>query len=168
MVIFIPLNINYIVLKTNKIGNQNYLLIYNTYCTELLKFKSLFINTHSTTIITRKGLIPNKIVIEDFFLKLNSLPNQKLKFSGKGYKIIKKGLILNLYLNTSHEQWAFFFQTIVIKTQKQKFLFINKNIFQLIKTISSILKIRPINIFTKRGLRLSKQRVLKKVGKRSA
>ena len=107
------------------------------------------------------------MIIEDFFLKLNTISNQKLKFSGKGYKIIKKGVVLNLHLNTSHNQWAFFLKTISIKIQKQKFLFLNRNKGELFKIISSILKVRFVNIFTKRGLRLSKQKIFKKVGKRS-
>ena len=94
--------------------------------------------------------------------------NFKVKFSGKGYKLIKQSNCLNLYLNTSHKQWVFFFETISIKLHKQKFLFLNKNFNKLLFILVDLIKTRPINIYTKRGLRSNKQRVLRKVGKRSA
>jgi len=94
--------------------------------------------------------------------------NIKIKFSGKGYKIIKQSNCFNLSLNTSHPQWFFFFKTISIKIQKQKYLLVNKSIEDLSKVGLSLVKTRMINIYTKRGLRLSKQLVRKKVGKRSS
>jgi len=94
--------------------------------------------------------------------------NFKVKFSGKGYKLIKQSNCFNLYLNTSHRQWGFFFKTISIKLHKQKYLFLNKNYSKLLYILTSFIKTRPVNIYTKRGLRCSKQRVFRKVGKRSA
>jgi ribosomal protein L6P/L9E len=94
--------------------------------------------------------------------------NFKIKFSGKGYKLIKQSNCFNLYLNTSHKQWFFFYKTLSIKLQKQKYLFLNKNYSKLLYVLTNFIKTRPSNIYTKRGLRCSKQRVLRKVGKRSA
>ena len=140
MIVFLPIDINYVVFNKNLNKNNNYIFMYNKYCSQLLIINHIVINRFSITLIGNWCVKTNNII--NFFLKFNSLPNKKLKFSGKGYKIIKKGVILNLYLNTSHNQWAFFFKTIVIKTQKQRFLFINKNIFYLNNIIKKILNIR--------------------------
>jgi len=134
----------------------------------MLNLNEIYLSSYSIKIKINRVWGLNKNNIEDFLLKFSTIPNKKIKFSGKGYKIIKRGLILNLHLNTSHNHWAFFFKSIVIKTQKQKFLFLNKNIAQIDKIIGVLLKIRPLNIFTKRGLRLNRQKFLKKIGKRSA
>lgn len=141
--------------------------MYSLNCIQIMGYFKIFLNTQSITIISKKSSTLNILSIELFFLKFNTTSNKKLKFSGKGYKIVKRWLNLRLHLNTSHNQWVFFFKTIVIKNQKQKFIFLNKNAEQLIKLVVNIVKIKFINIFTKRGLRLSKQKILKKIGKRS-
>jgi ribosomal protein L6P/L9E len=168
LTIFLPIKIKYILLRGCGEICQNYVLIYNSGYLHILKIQSLYLNKHSTTLLTNKNTSIKERVIKNFFIKISNPYIKKLKFSGKGYKILKKGSNLNLYLNTSHNQWLISFKTIIIKTQKQRFLFLNKNINQLEYILKKMLKIRPINIFTKRGLRLSKQKVFKKIGKRSS
>jgi hypothetical protein len=73
-----------------------------------------------------------------------------------------------LQLNTSHLQWLFFFKSLAIKIQKQKYLVVNLEENRLNKLLKILIKSRPLNIYTRRGLRLSRQKVLKKIGKRSS
>lgn len=92
----------------------------------------------------------------------------KLKFSGKGYKMIKRSTVTTLYLNTSHTQWLFLFKSIMTKVQKQKYLLSSWEGGELYRISKLLISARPLNIYTKRGLRLGRQEVLKKIGKRSA
>ena len=48
---------------------------------------------------------------------------------------------------------------------KNKILFFYKNYLKYTNTFNNIIKIRPANIYTKRGLRLSRQIILKRKGK---
>jgi hypothetical protein len=80
------------------------MFIYNNNYLQILKIRSLFLNKYSTKLLTNKGVSFKKNYLKEFFLKLNNPSNKKLRFSGKGYKLIKRGINLNLYLNTSHNQ----------------------------------------------------------------
>ena len=44
-------------------------------------------------------------------------------------------------------------------------MFVYKNFKYLNNTVLKIYNVRPINLFTKRGIRFTKQKVFKKVGK---
>lgn len=61
----------------------------------------------------------------------------------------------------------FFFKILFQRMAKQKYIFISKNYKYLSQLIQYIYKIRPFNIFTKRGIRLSQQKIYKKIGKRT-
>jgi hypothetical protein len=171
--LFIPKNINILIINNiyNKRGvvlynNKNYIFI----ATNLIKVYSqsnmLLINSLYYTNYTNYNnlIVPLETYVylwDLFFLK-------KIKFKGKSYKIWKNKNMLFLIFNHSHITWCIFFNLLFKKLHKQKFIFISKNCLLLTNTLNKIRQIRPINLFTRRGLRLSKQRILKKTGKRMA
>jgi hypothetical protein len=97
-------------------------------------------------------------------------------FSGKGYKIKKynKDLVktvtkyIMFYFNRSHLNVIYFFNTIVKKLRKSKIIIHNSNYEHLQLISNLILNVRRLNVFTLKGLRLSRQIIYKKVGKKSS
>lgn len=72
-----------------------------------------------------------------------------------------------MVFNKSHITWFLYFNVICIKASKQKYTFICKNFKHLNDTLIGLYTIRPLNLFTKRGIRFTRQKVFKKVGKRT-
>ena len=170
MCIFIPTKTDYLVYRhSNKNTGTNYFCIYNYYNLCIIPYLKVLIGASSIS-LTVTNLKFQKNLNFDFnkFLGAqNTLVTKKIKFSGKGYKFVKKDLCFKLLLNTSHEQWLVLFRTIPLKINKQKYLLLSLNTQEVNKTLKTLTNTRPINIYTRRGLRSSKQLVLKKVGKRS-
>jgi ribosomal protein L6P/L9E len=93
----------------------------------------------------------------------------KLKFKGKGYYIYKN------YRNTitpqfgySHRLYLYSFYTHVKFLNKTTLVCFGLNLRNVKKTSSIIFSWRPVNIFTGRGVRFSKQIIYKKSGKISS
>jgi ribosomal protein L6P/L9E len=172
--LFIPHKLSYIFLKRKDI-NINYrgVCIWSgrhimfIMCNKIIKTNNTIILEISNFRLSNRFKYNSFNPISNLLVNWLTTFNFKIKFSGKGYKLIKQSNCFNLYVNTSHKQWFFFFKTISIKLHKQKYLFLNKNYSKLLYVFMNFIKVRPINIFTKRGLRGSKQKILKKVGKRS-
>ncbi len=90
---------------------------------------------------------------------------KKITFSGKGFKIKKKQKIIFFFFNKSHMSLLICNSAIVKKTNKQKLVFFYKNSSAYELMLAKLLKIRYANIYTKRGLRFSRQLILKRKGK---
>ena len=93
----------------------------------------------------------------------------KLKFKGKGYYIYKnKRSTITPQMGYAHRIYVYAFSIIVKFLAKTKiFLFgLSKN--DILKIGHAIKKIRPINVFTGRGIRFRKQIIYRKVGKVSS
>jgi len=89
----------------------------------------------------------------------------KIKFTGKGYKIKKNNKHnMMLLFNRAHITNVFFKNMFLKKLKKYKIYIQYTN--GCTKIINTILNIRNINIFTKKGLRKSRQILLKKKGKK--
>jgi hypothetical protein len=89
----------------------------------------------------------------------------KIKFTGKGYKIKKnssKSLIL--LFNRAHTT-TLWWKNLSIKKIKKYKMYLKYNHLQK-NIVNTILNVRYINIFTKKGLRESRQIILKKKGKK--
>jgi hypothetical protein len=104
-----------------------------------------------------------------YFIKsLYFILQLKLKFVGKMYRIKKLGLsfgTIKSEFNCSHKNIFIPKDIVVKKIKKRKLIFMCNNL-KLLKANSLFFKnIRSVNIFTKRGIRLSKQILLKKTGK---
>ena len=108
---------------------------------------------------------------ENFFKKVQIFLRQlylynfcKIKFTGKGYKIKKKKNLFSFLFNRSHRTKIWFFGFFFKKFKKYKIYIQSSQ--KLYKSINDTLKIRYVNIFTKRGLRLVRQKIFKKKGKK--
>lgn len=95
----------------------------------------------------------------------------KIKFKGKGFRVRfkKKNKILKFTFGHSHINYIFinFKKVKIKKLGKYKYIIKSKNKFILNKLSKDICKIRSINLFTKRGIRLGRQVVFKRKGKKS-
>ncbi len=115
------------------------------------------------------NLIANKInknlfVFENTFF-------EKIKFKGKGFRVRfkKKNKILKFTFGHSHINYAFLNgkTTKIKKIGKYKYFFKNKSSSKLLSFLKKICSIKPINMYTKRGIRLGTQVIFKRKGKKS-
>ncbi len=106
-----------------------------------------------------------EITMEKFLKQFNLCNFSKIKFTGKGYKIKKNTKSsLVLLFNRAHTT-VIWWRGLFLKKLKKYKMYLrytnkNKNI------INTIINVRPINIFTKKGLRGTRQILLKKKGKK--
>lgn len=171
----IPINFNFILIeKFNKIV----LIIFNEKFKFTLFFKkknNLKINKNLNSIEYKNIILKNSYFILNnnlysFLEKLNNYYFLKIKFKGKGYKIgfYKKKKIINFYFGKSHKSIFIYNNIKIKKLSKYKFILL-KNNFNMIKQISyKIVKIKKINEYTNRGLRLTRQIIIKRKGKKGS
>lgn len=94
---------------------------------------------------------------------------QKLKFKGKGYYIYKnKRNTITPQFGYAHRLYLYSYFVSVKFLSKTSILLFGFNKQDLTKIGLGIKQMRPINIFTGRGVRFSKQIIYKKVGKVSS
>lgn len=107
----------------------------------------------------------NKLIFsfEDFFFK-------KIKFKGKGFrlKIKKKHKAIKFMFGHSHLNMAFIKNTKLKKLSKYKFILKSVNSLLLNKLSNLLCKIKPVNLYTNRGIRISRQIIRKRKGKKSS
>lgn len=165
-------NFNFSILKCN-----NYLYIYtynNTYSTLLknsINNKLHLCNTSSLLLIissfTKNTISKNnfKTIFRNFTAQFVKYKTYKIKFTGKGYKIKKPTKKSFRFLFNKSHICIIWWKNIHFKKYKKYKTYIRS--INLIKnTINKILKIRKIDIFTKKGLRISKTTIFKKKGKK--
>jgi len=75
---------------------------------------------------------------------------------------------MTFYFGHSHDTIMLFRSVIIKKPHKYKFILLKNDNFKLTSLIKTILKIKPINIYTKRGLRQFRQIIYKRKGKKNA
>lgn len=148
-----------------KSNDRFYLYIHNSnyYCVVMISKKISLINSYVVEINNENPKIVNKI---NLFLRQFYLCNfTKVKFTGKGYKIKKNtNQSLVMLFNKSHTT-TLWWNNIFIKKLKKYKIYIkynNKNS----NVVQTTIGIRPINIFTKKGLRVARQILKKKKGKK--
>lgn len=90
---------------------------------------------------------------------------RKLKFKGKGYYIYKaKRNCIAPQFGLSHRCYFFFPTLRYLKLAKFVFLLFTKNFYHLSWIPFSFFYIRPVNIFTQKGVRFFKQVTISKEG----
>lgn len=168
-IIFIPYNINYSIIWNKK---NNFIYLYNTnfYFTLALNNKNIFINKHTNTLKfldSTNNKFNNLSIneVKNFLFSWDNLFFNKIKFTGKGFKFKKKENNLFLFFNRAHKCFFIGVNIILIRLSKNKLIILKNNIKHIIYDSKLILKVRENNIFTKRGLRFSRQIILKKRGK---
>lgn len=149
-------NYKYVIFKKQK----NYLIVYFfKYITLKICIKLLYDNNKffkkNDNILLRKQIVSCVTVIY-----------RTINFVGKTYKILNKKKIMNMKFNRSHITYIFFNQNFIkkkISKQKYKYkFFCTKNIKKLKNILNTV---RKLNIFTLRGIKLSKSIKYKKKGK---
>ena len=173
----LPYKFNFFIILNTKL-NTKILFFYN-----ILYFIKipLFYNINSLNFDQNTSVIViNYIYINSFSrLYINSLFHMfnlfftpfinKIKFKGKGYYIYRN------YRNTitpqfghSHRYYLYAYFINVRFLTKTKVLMFGVNKKDLLELSLILKKFRPINIFTGRGVRFSKQLIYKKAGKVSS
>lgn len=161
---------NYIVLENNNKDIKS-IYIYNDdyyFCFNSIN-NNIFIDKNSNTIRV-KSITNDKnklfsFEFNSFLISWDSIFFKKIRFTGKGFKFKKKVANLFLFFNRAHKCFFIGNNIILKRLSKNKIILLKNNYKHLTHDSIIIRKIRSINIFTKRGLRLSRQLVLKKKGK---
>ena len=176
--IFLNNNLNFLLIKKN---NNKYIIIYNNYNNIYIKYKINFLVNIYYIKSLKYILIDHNLykdntnlnLLNKFIYKqlksINFYFVKKIVFFGKGYKIKKLNKkIFNLFFNRSHLTFIKWNNLKLKKLKKSKILILSSNFKKLTNVINTIVKCRKLNIFTKKGLKLSRQIVYKKVGKKSS
>jgi len=108
-------------------------------------------------------------VVRKYAREAFALASYRVRFSGKGYKIkrSKRSRNYRFYFGRSHKAFVFIGGLASRRLAKQKLLLLSNNRRRVNNTVSAITGIRNLNRFTKRGLRCTKQFILKRPGKRA-
>lgn len=172
--IMLPPQFEIILLKKNKnliinLYNNNYK--FNFFIN--LDKSFFFINKFNNIIkINHKHVYNNQILINSTlnnFIKLIDIYEfVKIKFKGKGFKIgfYKNKNIMNFFFGASHINTFLVKNMIIKKISKYKFILKSTNIIELNNLSKQIVKIRKINFYTLRGLRKSRQILIKRKGRK--
>jgi hypothetical protein len=164
-----------VIIICNFLKNKQYLYIYSKTYFLVLPLptykRGIAFNTNCSlfTLNTLYTNVYSRLLFKTFYsyLTIFSLPIfKKLKFKGKGYYIYKN------YRNTvtpqfghSHRIYVYSFFTSIKFLSKTSILLFGINKSDICKSSQQIKQLRPINIFTGRGVRFSKQIIYKKAGK---
>nr|YP_740818.1 Ymf60 [Tetrahymena pigmentosa]ABI51727.1 Ymf60 [Tetrahymena pigmentosa] len=170
---FIPYNINYLLIENKKKSNKFIYLYNDDYYFCIKVNNSIFINKDTNTIKLSDDSFNNKNKLfnnelNKFLFSWDNLFFNKIKFTGKGFKFKKKINNLFLYFNRAHKCFFIGNNIILKRLSKNKVILLKNNYNHLINDSILIRNIRYNNIFTKRGLRFSRQIIYKKKGKTAA
>lgn len=167
----IPKSLNYILIK---IKEKPYIYIYNKnffFFFSLINKKKIYLNKSTNSITIILPYPSTKMIFQKYLDNLlYSWVNfffKKIKFTGKGYKIVylKKKKKLKLKFNRAHRT-SLFLQKIWIKKFKKKIIFYYNNHYLLSETLKKVQNVRTANLYTKRGLKLTRQIFYKKFSKK--
>lgn len=175
--IFIPHNLNFFIFEKEK---KNYIYIYNNtfYFSFFLKKDTFFFEKTTNFIIIFNSypnfrnediLILEKKILQ-FLTCLLIYYKIKIKFKGKGLKITKyKNLRgLKFFFGKSHMTYFIYKKILLKKIRKYKFILLSINLKLLGKISKIITLIKPLNYYTKRGLRNSKECWYKRISKKTS
>lgn len=159
--------------KKNKTNTNIYLIKLNK------KFKLTFWETNvkidkwTNSIIFEKNenyLYKSNIKnnFEKFFNSWNLFYFNKIKFKGKGFRIkfFKKIKLIKFYFGRSHKTFILLKKTLKKRINKYKFILMGLNKNKILIISKKITNIKKINKYTLRGLRLSRQIIYKRKGKK--
>ena len=132
-----------------------------------------FLNKFNNIIkIYHKNIFNNQILINsslnNFIKLINIYEFVEIKFKGKGLKIgfYKNKNIMNFFFGASHINTFLIKNMIIKKISKYKFILKSTNIKELNNLSKHIVNIRKINFYTLRGLRKSRQILIKRKGRK--
>lgn len=177
IIINLPQNIKIVVWKNKKLDEYFGLYLYNkdkkfNFYTNFLK-NELKIDKNSNTIImynTKLNYETKKLsnMLFNFLKSWNIYYFNKIKFKGKGFRMrfFKKNKFVKFFFGKSHKTFILFKKIIMKKINKYKFILksIKKGILN--KNSGVVVNIKPLNFYTLRGLRLTRQTIYKRKGKK--
>lgn len=103
------------------------------------------------------------------FYSFSKIFFRKLKFRGKGYYIYKNNRnTIAMQFGYSHRVRLYSFFIIVKFITKTSILLFGINKLNIYKKSYELFNFKPMNIFTGRGMRFTRQIVYKKIGKVSS
>jgi ribosomal protein L6P/L9E len=173
--ITIPPFFKIVIIKNNNIityymyNNFNYITLF-----QKNKYNNQYFDVASNSIVVRSlgkkfyNSLFKKIMFS-FMFSLNSYFFEKIKFTGKGYRIRyrRNKKLIRFFFGRSHITWVKFRNIKLKKPHKYKFIILKNCKLRLFLTAKLIKNIKPINIYTKRGLRSSRQKIYKRIGKKN-
>jgi len=165
-IIFLFKNLNCLFLTNN--SNKSSLYIYNKKYFFFLcniNIDSYYYNKNISALILAEKSATTYSVINNIFFELISFYYKKINFNGKGFKLKKNKNANTLNFNNSHIKIFLEKKNKLIKNSKNSFLYLYKNI-KNIKNINFFLNLFKINVFTKRGVKLSRSLLLVKKTKK--
>lgn len=173
----LPSNINVIIWKNKRFNNFLNIYIYNK--TKNIKlFYNQNINPTKYDKNTNSFFIEKKILnnknnklskfIESFLTSWDVYFFNKIKFKGKGFRIrfFKKTKFMKFFFGRSHKTFVILKNIKMRKINKYKFILKSIKKDKIKKDSYMITKIKPINFYTLRGLRNSRQIIYKRKGKK--
>ena len=173
MSIILPPRNHLIIVKKN---NNILCIIYNEFFYYKLGIDSFlysmyynkFIN--SLTFFSKENAQFNDIFkknLETLLFSLNFYFIAKFKFKGKGYRIFRRkdNKFIKFFFGHSHMRFIKFRFAHLLKPHKYKFLIFSNSISKIKKTIILVNSVKPLNLYTKRGIGFTRQIIYKRKGK---
>lgn len=172
----IPVTFDIIMMENKKNKNDITIILYNINYNLTMVFKKRSIRIDLETYCIRFKMEPNTNnnlnfkKINNFLKTFESYFFVKIKFKGKGFKIKfnKKLKLIKFYFGKSHITIFKLKKIKLKKVTKYKFVLKGLNFSKLKRKASEITWIKPVNVYTLRGIRLSKQLIRKRKGKKSS
>lgn len=173
--ISLPIDIKLTILKI-KSKKMALAVLYDekNYFSILIKCKNILRYDEEThCLVIRNHSNDSKIFANNYvskFLKALKLYfNKKILFKGKSFriKVLKKSKLIKFFFGKSH---ITFFRLKNIKLKritKYKILIRNLNLPSLMRVGGGIINIRPVDLYTLRGLRISRSVITKRKGRKS-
>ena len=175
--LYLPYNWNFVIFENKKYNILNF-YIYNSDYFFILPFMKKFLSLKYDDV--------SNVVVLNFFFKNNyysifwnyfkliffsfsKIFFRKLRFKGKGYYIYKNSRnTIALQFGYSHKFYLYSFFTAVKFITKTIILMFGVNYRDLLNKSYSLFNIKPINIFTGKGIRFARQIIYRKTGKVSS
>ena len=177
--LYIPTSFNIITYKKKNRNNVLTIILYNNnFSLSIVDYnKNIKIDLESYNLVFFKKLTQRKGKYIYAFNSLNKFLKTfeiyffiKIKFKGKGFKIKfnKKLKLIKFYFGRSHMTFYKLKKTKLKKVTKYKFVLKSLNLSKLKKNASNITYVKPVNLYTQRGIRVSRQIMSKRKGKKSS
>lgn len=176
--VHIPVSFDLIFLKKKNNHNELTIILYNKNISITLACNDSFkLDLESYCIKIKKDINKTRLDLNYSFNRVNKYLKTfeiyffiKIKFKGKGFKIKfnKKLKLIKFYFGRSHITFVKLKKIKLKKITKYKFLLKSLNLAKLKKNSSKITYIKPVNLYTLRGIRISRQFIKKRKGKKSS
>lgn len=168
-----PPNFKIIGLKKNLCNKKSFYVYNNIYFYKFSAYDYYIDDGLNSVIISTNNLKTNYKHMNFFKKFLKSLDCYfflKIKFKGKGYKIkyIKRKKKITFFFGRSHITIIKYKGIILKKNLKYKFILKSNDLERLKKNAIMTTGVKPVNIFTNRGIRISRSTIFKRKGKKGS